>query len=38
MGGVNMNPKFKVWIKMLMSFPFLMMDDIEDCWEEMKET
>ena len=26
------------WIRMLMAFPFLVLDDIDDVWDEMKDT
>ena len=32
------NKSFKLWIRMLMSFPFLLLDDIDEVWEELKES
>jgi hypothetical protein len=31
-------PEFTTWIRMLMAFPFLVLDDIDDVWDEMKDT
>ena len=31
------NKDFKIWICMAMSFPFLMLRDIDEVWEEMIE-
>ena len=35
--GENMSKNFKVWVRMLMPFPFLMLEDIDEVCEEMKE-
>ena len=33
--GENHNEDFTVWVRMLMAFPFLMMNDIDEVWDEM---
>ena len=33
--GKNHNEDFTVWVRMLMAFPFLMMNDIDEVWDEM---
>ena len=32
------NKDLKMWIRMLMSFQFLLLDDIYEVWEELKES
>ncbi len=33
--GTNKN--FKKWTRMIMAFPFLKIDDIDECWEELND-
>ena len=33
--GENRIEKFTTWVRMLMAFPFLLLDDIDEVWEEM---
>ena len=33
--GEKENKQFKTWIRMIMSFPFLMLEDVDEVWEEM---
>ena len=35
--GENVSKNFKEWVRMLMAFPFLMLEDIDEVWEEMKD-
>jgi hypothetical protein len=36
--GKDAMDSFTTWIRMCMAFPFLMLGDIDDVWEEMKDT
>ena len=36
--GENRIEKFTIWVRMLMAFPFLMLEDIDEVWEEMIES
>ena len=35
--GEKVVPEFRTWIRMLMAFPFLMLDDIDDVWDKHNE-
>lgn len=37
-GGEKATKEFTTWIRMFMSFPFLMLDDIDEVWDEMVES
>ena len=35
--GESSNKEFRTWVRMLMAFPFLMLDDIDEVWDEIVE-
>ena len=36
--GENRIEKFTTWVRMLMAFPFLLLEDIDEVWEEMVDS
>ena len=35
---ISTNKEFKLWIRMIMSFPFLLLENIDEVSEELKES